>query len=95
MRTPIGGLAATFALALLACGGGKTAVVGIGNSGNRIVDDARLEELADLFVEVGGAAEVSDALLGDVFQTFVERAKSGDTDAALVVLAVAARQREE
>ena len=88
--------AITLGLALSSCGGGKTAVVGIGNTANRIGEGVeQAEELAELFIENGAAPTVEDAVLGEIYRSFERQARKGDVQAALVVLAIAAEQREE
>lgn len=82
-------------LALSSCGGGKTAVVGIGNTGNNMGEGLeQAEELAELFIESGAAPAVEDAVLGEIYRSFERQARKGDVQAALVVLAIAAEQRE-
>ncbi len=79
---------------LLACGGGRTAVVGLGNSGNRIIEaDEVAEELAEILAESPVTPEISDELMREVFDAIVARARDGDIEAAAVVMRVAVEQR--
>jgi hypothetical protein len=75
-------------------GGGETVVSGIGNSGNVIgtnVSDQLAEELA----QSPAIPPVSDDDLLAAWNAIRDKARSGDPDATLVVLRVAAEQREE
>jgi hypothetical protein len=98
MRTRLahacGGILLLFTVILmLGCGGGRTAVVGVGNSGNRIIEGGLLEEVADALAELPDTPEVTDAMLGQIFGAILERANEGSPEAALVVLFVAEEQR--
>lgn len=90
-----GAFAWMLALSVSACGGGKTAVVGLGNSDNRIVEGGTLEAVAEALAERTETPYVSDELLGRVFSAILERATEGDPEAALIVLRVAEEQREQ
>ncbi len=83
------------AVAALGCGGGRTAVIGLGNSGNRIVENGLLEEVADALAEHPGTPEVTDEMLVEIFPAILRRASAGDPEAALVVFLVAEEQRKE
>ncbi len=85
--------ATVLAVALLACGGGETAFIGVGNSGNRVfVDD--LDELAEDLHDWPGVPQVADRDLVRSYQALVQRAREGDPRAARVVLGLAELQRE-
>lgn len=72
--------------------GGKVAIRGIGNSGNRLVLDGELEaELARGLVNTGAAERVSPFVLNEVFEAVVAKARRGDAQAALIVVKVAER----
>jgi hypothetical protein len=80
-------------VALLACGGGETAFIGVGNSGNRVFVD-ELDELAEDLHEWPGVPQVSERDLVRIYQALVQRAREGDPGAARVVLVLAELQRE-
>ncbi len=84
------GLAIAAARLAASCG---TAIVGLGNSGNRISEGGMLDEVAEALADYEGTPQVSDALLGQIFAAVVGRATEGDPEAALIVLRVAERQR--
>lgn len=88
--TVAGGLA----LVVLGCGGGRTAVVGLGNSDNRIVEGGMLEEVAEALAEHPGTPQVTDEMLARIFSAILGRATQGDPEAALIVLQVAEEQRD-
>lgn len=71
-----------------------SAVSGFGNGGNRVYADPTRDELAELLVSTGSAPEVSDEALRAIHEAISRRAAAGELDAALVVLQVAALQRE-
>lgn len=81
------------AILVLGCGGGRTAVIGVGNSGNRIIEGGLLEEVADALAAIPGTPEVTDEVLVEVYGSILERAREGNPEAALVVLFVAEEQR--
>ena len=83
--------------AVTSCGGGagRTAVVGLGNGGNRIFEAGdTAEALAEQLVEHAGTPEITDELLTEIFESIVTHARAGDPEAALIVFRVAAEQRE-
>lgn len=86
-----------FAMAMtISCGGGagKVAVVGLGNSGNQIIEaDAVAEAVADA-LETLGTPAVSDETIGEIYESILSQARRGDKEAALIVLSVARKQRE-
>jgi hypothetical protein len=88
---PIARLAA-LPLALLACGG-ETVVSGFGNSGN-VIGEAVTDRVAQELAQAPAIPAVSDDDLRAAFAGIRERAFQGDTEAALVLLRVAAHQRE-
>lgn len=71
-----------------------TAVSGFNNVNNRVYADPTREELAELLVSTRSAPEVSDEALRAIHEAISRRAAAGELDAALVVLQVAALQRE-
>jgi hypothetical protein len=79
--------------ALLGCGG-ETVISGIGNSGNWVGEGGVLERVADELAELESVPKVADAELLAAFSAIRERARAGDPDATLVLLRVAAHQRE-
>lgn len=86
----------TAALLLMvnACGGGRTAVIGFGNSGNRILEEWDLaDELAMSLADHPQTPRISDDTLAEIFDAILERARSGDAESALIVLRVAERQQ--
>jgi hypothetical protein len=94
MRSALGAaLAAAMAVTVLGCGGGRTAVIGFGNSGNRILENGMLGEVADALAALPGTPEVTDAMVAEIFASILERAHRGDPEAALIVLLVAEEQR--
>ena len=93
VRTAVLAMAAVFLAA--SCGGGRTAVVGFGNGGNRIVEKGSiLDEVAEVLAEYEGTPRVSDETIVQIFAAMVSRASRGEPEAALIVLRVAERQRE-
>ena len=87
-------LLATGAVAILGCGGGDTAIVGLGNSGNRIVENGMLEEVAGALAEHPATPVVTDQMVAEIFPAILHRANAGDPEAALIVLLVAEEQRK-
>ena len=88
------GLAGVFCLAVLGCGGGKTAVIGLGNSDNRIAAGSVLDEVADALAEHPHTPMITDEMLAEIFAGILSRANEGDPEAALIVLQVAEEQRD-
>ena len=82
---------AMFTVAMATSG---SAVSGFGNGGNRVYADPTRDELAELLVSTGSAPAVSDEALRTIHEAISRKAAAGDLDAALVVLQVAALQRE-
>ncbi len=82
---------AMFTVAMATSG---SAVSGFGNGGNRVYADPTRDELAELIVSTGSAPDLSDAALREIHEAIRRRAAAGELDAALVVLQVAALQRE-
>ena len=100
MRVRLGrwfGLALMMLIAVdgLGCGSGKTAVIGLGNSGNRIVEDGLLEKVAEALAAHPTTPAVTDETLVQIFTAIQRRAGAGDPEAALMVLLVAEQQRKE
>ena len=83
-----------FAVALCGCGGGPASINGIGNSGNRLLGEGISRELADALAESDAVPAVSDDTLAAIFGAIVTRARSGDPEAALIVLRTAEAQRK-
>ncbi|HXK24779.1 MAG TPA: hypothetical protein VMS55_19060 [Myxococcota bacterium] len=81
-----------FALGTLGCGA-DTLVTGIGNGGNVIGADV-LDRVAHELARQPAIPLVGDDELRVAFAAIRDRARSGDPDAALVLLRVAAIQRE-
>jgi len=71
-----------------------SAVSGFGNGGNRVYADPTRDELAELIVSTESAPSLTDEALRSVYEAIRRRAETGELDAALVVLQVAALQRE-
>ena len=72
--------AAVALLGAISCGGGagRTAVVGLGNGGNRIFEAGGIAEaLAADLAEHPGTLEVSDELLLEIFESIVTHARAG------------------
>ena len=65
------GLAIAAALLAASCGAGRTAIVGLGNGGNRIIEGGMLDEVAEALADYEGTPQVSDALLGQIFAAVV------------------------
>jgi hypothetical protein len=76
------------------CGGGRNSIVGFGNGGNTFNQEWLAEELAEALAEHQGTPKVTDEMLGEIFGSILERAKTGDSEAALIVLKVAEEQRQ-
>jgi hypothetical protein len=83
---------AMFTVAMATSG---SAVSGFGNGGNRVYADPTRDELAELLVSTRSAPEVSDDALRRIHEAISRRAEAGELDAALVVLQVAALQRDD
>jgi len=83
------------AVLLLGCGGGETAIVGIGNSGNRQGPRDLAKEIADAFDDAGGVPEIDDAVIRELYDRVIEQARAGDPQAILIVLELAKEQRED
>jgi hypothetical protein len=56
--------------------------------------DEIADELADALSEHPETPKVSDALVLEIYEKVVERARDGDIQASLVILELAAHQRE-
>ena len=84
--------ALVIAIATLGCGGGETAIVGLGNSGNRIVCDEIGQVVAEALAVHAATPRVSDDLIAEIFSSIVARAREGDPRAALIVLMLAKEQ---
>lgn len=82
---------AMFTVAMATNGNG---VSGFANTNNRIYTDPVRDELAELLVATKSAPEISDETLRAIHEAIGRRAAAGELDAALVVLKVAALQRE-
>lgn len=83
-------------LLLTSCGGGRSAVIGVGNSGNHILEsDAIAQGVADALAESETTPAVSDDEIVEIYRAILTHAREGDTEAALIVLRVAEAQRSE
>lgn len=82
------------AMFMVAMATSGSAVSGFGNGGNRVYADPTRDELAELLVATRAAPSISDEALRSIHEAISRRAAAGDLDAALVVLQVAALQRE-
>ena len=83
-------------LALAGCtGGGDTVISGLGNSGNRIRTDAVVDDVARALAEQPGIPDVQDSDLLAAYESIRSRARDGELQATLVLLELAALQREE
>lgn len=89
-------LLGTFCLAIVRTffGKGGTLISGVGNSGNRIMTNDVVNELASALAAYENAPTISDDSLNDVFAALMQKAKSGDLEAVLLLLKVAERQRD-
>ena len=87
-------LAIALLLGTPGCGGGKNTINGFGNGGNTFSQAGLAQELAEALAEYQGTPKVSDQMLGEIFGSILERAKTGAAEAALIVLKVAEEQRE-
>jgi hypothetical protein len=84
---------AALLLAVAGCGG-ETVVSGVGNSGN-VIGANVTDRLAHELAEAPAIPAVSDDDLRAAFAAIRARAVEGDAEAALVLLRVAAHQREK
>jgi len=84
-------LLAMFTVAMSTSG---SAVSGFGNGGNHIYADPTRDRLAELLVTTDTAPVVSDEVLAGIYDALERKATGGDLDAALVMLQVAALQRD-
>ena len=82
---------AMFTVAMATSG---SAVSGFGNGGNRVYADPTRDELAELLASTRSAPSIPDEALRTIYEAINRRAEAGELDAALVVLQVAALQRE-
>jgi hypothetical protein len=80
--------------ALLGCGG-ETVISGFGNSGNLIGEGGVLERVAGELAQLEALPKVADDELLAAWSAIRERARAGDPEATLVLLRVAAHQRED
>lgn len=80
-------------LGLASCGG-ETVVSGIGNSGNVFGVPDLLERIADELAGLEAVTPVGDDELLAAWSAIRERARTGDPEATLLLLRVAAHQRE-
>ena len=87
------GVLAALPLALLGCGAADTLVTGFGNNHNIIGSDV-IDRVASELARAKVTPPVSDDDLRAVFAAIRERALKGDPEAALVLLRVAAHQRD-
>ena len=88
------GVALLATLAALGCGAGADTVIsGFGNNGN-VIGANVLELVAHELARQSSIPAVSDDDLLAAFGAIRDHARSGDPDAALVLLRVAAIQRE-
>lgn len=78
----------------LGCGNGSKSVLGVGNGGNRFMLDEIADELAEALAEHPATPKVSNALVLEIYEQVVEQARDGDLRASLVILELAAYQRE-
>jgi hypothetical protein len=86
---------AVWILATAGCtGGGETVISGIGNGGN-VIGTSTADQLAEELAESPAIPPVSDDDLLAAWNAIRDKARTGDPDATLVVLRVAAEQREE
>jgi len=86
------GIVGVIGALVLACGG---EIVGVGNSGNRLILGGTLEEVAEALAASSATPEVTDEVLSEIYVAILERANRGDPEAALIILQVAERQRRE
>lgn len=89
-----GGLFIWLAIFTVSMATSGSAVSGFGNGGNRVYADPTRDELAELLVSTKSAPDVSDESLRAIHEAISRSAAAGELDAALVVLQVAALQRE-
>jgi hypothetical protein len=80
--------------ALGCAGGSDTAISGFGNGHNIIGGAAVLERAARELAALGAIPEVTDEDLRNVFDSIRARAIEGEPDAVLLMVRVAALQRE-
>ena len=75
--------------------GGDSLIQGIGNSSNRIYANGIADEVAEAIAASSVVPEVPDDELRATYLAIRDRARSGDLEAAMVVLRVAEIQRAE
>jgi hypothetical protein len=75
--------------------GSGALVHGFVNSSVQVGAGADPEALAELAIELGVAPELDDSSLRRILAGLVQRAESGDPEAARVALEIARRQRAE
>lgn len=96
-RTRLGTIASVVAgtLLLSACGGGEKAIIGVGNSGNRMGGlSETAEELGEELAATGAIPRVSDETLREIYGVVLQKALDGDLPSALTIVELAADQRE-
>ena len=82
------------ALLFVGCGGGRNAIIGVANTGNRVLS-GDLSELADMIAEHESIPKVTDEELLGAFGSIREHAMEGDPEAALILYLVAEGQRSD
>ena len=88
-------LTALWILSTAGCtGGGDTVISGIGNGGN-VIGASTSDQLAEELAESPAIPPVSDDDLLAAWNAIRDQARTGDPDATLLVLKVAAKQKEE
>ncbi len=84
----------TSALLFAGCGGGRNAIIGVANTGNRVLS-GELSELADMIAEDDSIPEVTDEELLRAFSSIRGHAIEGDPEAALILYLIARGQRSD
>jgi hypothetical protein len=76
-------------------GGGETVISGLGNSGNYVGKDDEVAMLANALARQSVVPRVSDAEIIKLYTNVQEMALEGDFKASIVILRLAARQRDK
>ena len=89
------GTAVFLALGVGCTGGGDTVISGLGNSGNNIGAAALWSLLANTLAEHEATPTVRNEEIASVYEAIRQNALRGELESALVLLKLAADQRDE
>ena len=84
-----------FLISVGCTGGGETVISGLGNSGNYIGKDDEIAMLANALASQTVVPRVSDEEIIKLYTNVQEKAREGDFKASVVILRLAAYQRQK